>query len=156
MFLSRRDVSEFLVPLGGEITLSEMSVTQLILLRFQNLWKAVYLLDLWTQVASYMWPTWGPPGADRTMLAPWTLLSGNVVQRSKGHGDGDMVMIFMWKKNESWVPKYVYTYGHIAYQYIQCRVTLAPSRGLDFRYPFVQFTTHIKCWMERQFSHMNT
>ena len=33
-------------------------------------------------IASFMWPTWGPPGADRThvglMLAPWSLLSGAV------------------------------------------------------------------------------
>ena len=32
------------------------------------------------QIARFMRPTWGPPGADRTqmgpMLAPWTLLSG--------------------------------------------------------------------------------
>ena len=32
-----------------------------------------------SQIARFMWPTWGPPGADRTlvgpMLAPWTLLS---------------------------------------------------------------------------------
>ena len=32
------------------------------------------------QIAKFMGPTWGPPGADRTnvgpMLAPWTLLSG--------------------------------------------------------------------------------
>ena len=34
-----------------------------------------------TQIVRFMWPTWDPPGADRTqmgpMLAPWTLLSGN-------------------------------------------------------------------------------
>ena len=33
-----------------------------------------------TQIARFMGPTWGPPGADRTqvgpMLAPWSLLSG--------------------------------------------------------------------------------
>ena len=32
-----------------------------------------------TLIARFMWPTWGPSGADRTqvgpMLAPWTLLS---------------------------------------------------------------------------------
>ena len=31
------------------------------------------------QIAGFTWPTWGPPGADRTQvgprLAPWTLLS---------------------------------------------------------------------------------
>ena len=31
-------------------------------------------------MARFMWPTWGPPGEDKTlvgpMLAPWTLLSG--------------------------------------------------------------------------------
>ena len=36
---------------------------------------------LMTQIAIFMGPTWGPPGADRTqvspMLAPWTLLSGD-------------------------------------------------------------------------------
>ena len=35
-----------------------------------------------TLIARFMGPTWGPPGADRTqvgpMLAPWSLLSGNV------------------------------------------------------------------------------
>ena len=35
-----------------------------------------------TQIARYMWPTWGQYGADRTqvgpMLAPWTLLSGSI------------------------------------------------------------------------------
>ena len=39
------------------------------------LWKS-------TLIASFMGPTWGPSGADRTqvgpMLAPWTLLSGVV------------------------------------------------------------------------------
>ena len=33
-----------------------------------------------TQIARFMWPTWDPPGADRTqvgpVLVPWTLLSG--------------------------------------------------------------------------------
>ena len=42
-------------------------------------------LMLWRQTltARFMVPTWGPSGADRTqvgsMLAPWTLLSGNTV-----------------------------------------------------------------------------
>ena len=35
-----------------------------------------------TLIAKFMGPTWGPSGADRTqvgpMLAPWTLLSGNI------------------------------------------------------------------------------
>ena len=35
------------------------------------------------QLARFMRPTWGPPGADRTqvapMLAPWTLLSGCII-----------------------------------------------------------------------------
>ena len=35
-----------------------------------------------TLIARFMGPTWGPSGADRTqlgpMLAPWTLLSGNL------------------------------------------------------------------------------
>ena len=34
-----------------------------------------------TQLAKFLWPTWGTPGSCRTqmgpMLAPWTLLSGN-------------------------------------------------------------------------------
>ena len=38
------------------------------------------ILRLSTQIAKFMGPTWGPPGADRTqvgpMLAPWNLLSG--------------------------------------------------------------------------------
>ena len=33
-----------------------------------------------TLIARFMWPTWGPPGADRTQVGPmwatWTLLSG--------------------------------------------------------------------------------
>ena len=37
---------------------------------------------MWSLVARFMGPTWGPSGADRTqvgpMLAPWTLLSGMV------------------------------------------------------------------------------
>ena len=37
---------------------------------------------IWTLIARFMRPTWGPSGADRTqvgpMLAPWTLLSGDV------------------------------------------------------------------------------
>ena len=37
-------------------------------------------LAAYTLIARFMWPTWGPTGADRTkvgpMLAPWTLLSG--------------------------------------------------------------------------------
>ena len=36
--------------------------------------------DIYTLIARFMGPTWGPSGADRTrvgpMLAPWTLLSG--------------------------------------------------------------------------------
>ena len=36
-----------------------------------------------TQIARFMRPTWGPPGADRTqvgpMLAPWSLLSGQLI-----------------------------------------------------------------------------
>ena len=39
-----------------------------------------------TQIARFMGPTWGPPGADRSqvgpMLAPWTLLSGKTVMSS--------------------------------------------------------------------------
>ena len=35
---------------------------------------------MWSQIARFIGPTWGPSGADRTqeghMLAPWTLLSG--------------------------------------------------------------------------------
>ena len=30
----------------------------------------------YTQITRFMGPTWGPPGADRTMLATWTLLYG--------------------------------------------------------------------------------
>ena len=37
---------------------------------------------IWTLIARFMGPTWGPSGADRTqmgpMLAPWTLLSGDI------------------------------------------------------------------------------
>ena len=39
--------------------------------------------DNTTQIAKFMGPTWGPPGPYRPqmvpMLAPWTLLSGNVI-----------------------------------------------------------------------------
>ena len=38
-----------------------------------------FILDT-SQVVIFMWPTWGPPGADRTQVGPmwvtWTLLSG--------------------------------------------------------------------------------
>ena len=33
-----------------------------------------------TLIARFMGPTWGPSGADRTMLAPWTLLSGHWIE----------------------------------------------------------------------------
>ena len=41
-----------------------------------------YIEHMWSLIARFMGPTWGPSGADRTqvgpMLAPWTLLSGMV------------------------------------------------------------------------------
>ena len=50
---------------------------------FVVLWFCL-LLDLSTQIAKFMGPTWGPPGSCRPqmgpMLAPWTLLSGNGYQ----------------------------------------------------------------------------
>ena len=40
-------------------------------------------LRKWTRIARFMRPTWGPSGANRTqvgpMLAPWTLLYGNLL-----------------------------------------------------------------------------
>ena len=44
---------------------------------------AVPVLETWpTQIAKFMWPTWGPPESCRPqmgpMLVPWTLLSGNM------------------------------------------------------------------------------
>ena len=40
--------------------------------------------SLWTQIAKFMGPTWGPPGSCRPqvgpMLPPWTLLSGKLHQ----------------------------------------------------------------------------
>ena len=42
-----------------------------------------------TLIARLMWPTWGPPGADRTqvgpMLATWTLLSGQLQRNAASH-----------------------------------------------------------------------
>ena len=42
-------------------------------------WKLANLFFLWSQVAKFMGPTWGPPGSCRPqvgpMLTPWTLLS---------------------------------------------------------------------------------
>ena len=42
---------------------------------------------LTTLIARFMWPTWGPSGADRTqvdpMLAPWNLLSGKCSSQPK-------------------------------------------------------------------------
>ena len=32
----------------------------------------------WNQIARFMGPRWGPSGADRAMLAPWTFLSGKL------------------------------------------------------------------------------
>ena len=41
--------------------------------------KVRYVMS--TQIARFMWPTWGPPGSCRPqvgpLLAPWTLLSGH-------------------------------------------------------------------------------
>ena len=56
-------------------------------------------LESTSQIAKFMWPTWGPPGscwptwgpsgANRTqvgpMLAPWTLLSGDLLQHGRDH-----------------------------------------------------------------------
>ena len=50
-------------------------------------------------IAMFMGPTWGPSGADRTqvglMLAPWTLLSGNVTSSLIGsaHAQNDSCML---------------------------------------------------------------
>ena len=50
---------------------------------FVVLWFCL-LLDLSTEIAKFMGPTWGPPGSCRSqlgpMLASWTLLSGNGYQ----------------------------------------------------------------------------
>ena len=47
-------------------------------------WK--HLLNEIALIARFMWPIWGPSGADRTevgpMLAPWTLLSETAASRS--------------------------------------------------------------------------
>ena len=49
-------------------------------------------LRYYSQIAKFMGPTWGPPGSYRPlmgpMLAPWTLLSGNlcIVQVEIGRG----------------------------------------------------------------------
>ena len=46
-----------------------------------------------TQIPKFLWPTWGPPGSCRPqmgpMLAPWTLLSGNLP-----HGIQEMVILY--------------------------------------------------------------
>ena len=48
-----------------------------------------------SRIARFMGPTWGPPGADRTlvgpMLAPWTLLSGMACHLAVWHH-----MILIW------------------------------------------------------------
>ena len=42
--------------------------------------RRLTISQLWSQIAKFMGPTWGPPGSCRPqmgpMLAPWTLLSG--------------------------------------------------------------------------------
>ena len=51
--------------------------------RYSFQWTSLLLIQSCTLIARFMWPTWGPSGADRTqvgpMLAPWTLLSGQCV-----------------------------------------------------------------------------
>ena len=45
-----------------------------------SIWWRHHVLPVTTQIARFVWPTWGPPGSCRPqvgpMLAPWTLLSG--------------------------------------------------------------------------------
>ena len=55
-----------------------------------NTWSNLEYSMIPSQIARFMWPTWGPPGTDRTQMGPmwatWTLLSG---------------MLFVWS------PKYL-------------------------------------------------
>ena len=66
-----------------------------------------YIVKFPTLIARFKGPTWGPSGADRTqmgpMLAPWTLLSGQLF-----HGDHLQKML---KK----------TRFHIQPQHLECR-----------------------------------
>ena len=72
-----------------------------------------------TQIARFTWPTWGPPGADRSqvgpMLAPWTLLSGNFMhvdsllgtyQKMKYHYSCAFIFIY---HTDGWVEGYSYS-----------------------------------------------
>ena len=49
--------------------------------------KAYQRRAVYTMIARFMGPTWGPSGADRTQvgprLAPWTLLSGYIIYDGK-------------------------------------------------------------------------
>ena len=38
--------------------------------------QRIHLSSAGTLIARFMGPTWGPSGADKTQVAPWTLLSG--------------------------------------------------------------------------------
>ena len=50
---------------------------------FTNMFYEVAFMSNPSQIARFVWPTWGPPWACRPqvgpMLAPWTLLSGLVL-----------------------------------------------------------------------------
>ena len=64
--------------------------TKSVLLRCQYMWFSTLVrgTTLVSLIVSFMGPTWGQSGADRTqvgsMLAPWTLLSGVSFKGSKG------------------------------------------------------------------------
>ena len=75
----------------------------------------VYLNKVRSLMARFMWPTWGPSGADRTqvgpMLAPWTLLYGVAFTQGQFH----------WKYwRHQWVKciwkckLHIWSYNHIS------------------------------------------
>ena len=73
-------------------------------------WGHIYLLyNVDTKKARMRGPTLGPSGADRTqvgpMLAPWTLLSGNI--RSNHRNE---IIMSLPKQVWGWLKEYIYIY----------------------------------------------
>ena len=67
-------------------------------------------------IARFMGPIWGPSGADRTqvgpMLAPWTLLSGQVMECTKTHARLIIPDFTYMHKNNAHPNIYIYTYTY--------------------------------------------
>ena len=86
-----------------------------------------------TQIAKFMGPTWGPPGSYRPqmgpMLAPWTLLSGNIIayQGASHIWGGLMVIITVLLSFDTVLTKVSYC---ICNDWISCRDVFIMSSGI--------------------------